>query len=110
MIWPFSLSQPDIEQLERMATELMKSITPEQTANPAQALSVNKTTKAIERLVKTFHSYNQERRLGYFARVRFFHQLEWRLRDGGYTKAFVDLVLEGLLMSQGKPGQTLRKP
>lgn len=110
MIWPFSLPEADIKQLELIASDLIKSVKPELTNNPAQALSVNKTTKAIERSVKAFHAYNKERRLGYFGRVRFLHQLEWRLREAGYNKAFVDLVLEGLLMAKSQSEDLSRKP
>lgn len=97
MIRFLALTAEDTAQLDRMATELKQSIPPEQTNNPAKALSVNKTTKVIERVLKDFQTYNKNRKLGYFARVRFLHQLEWRLRDAGYAKPFVDVVLEGVL-------------
>lgn len=100
MIWPFSLKQTDAEQIEQLVSNLKKNIAPEVTVNRAEAMSVNKTTRVIERVVKSFQTYDENRRLGYFARVRFFHQLEWKLRDTGYSKEFVDLVLEGLLMTR----------
>ena len=41
--------------------------------------------------------YDSERKLGYLARVRFFHKLEWALRDAGYAKEFIELIQESLL-------------
>jgi hypothetical protein len=108
MIWPFSLTQTDIDQVEHLVADLKRHINPDLTANKTQALSVNKTTRVVERIIKSFQAYDETRKLSYFARVRFFHQLEWKLRDAGYSKEFVDLILESLLMSRRK-GQSTSK-
>lgn len=110
MVWPFTLTSTDAAQLDRMVVELKQSIPPDQTTNPSKALSVNKATKVIERVVNDFHVFNKERRMGYFARVRFLHKLEWHLLDAGYAKPFVDVVLEGMLVATVKVSQVQSKP
>lgn len=97
MMWPFTLAQADKDQIEALIKDLKRDIAPELTVKRRQAMSVNKTTRVVERIVQQFKVYDQSRKLGYFARVRYFHHLEWALRDHGYGKEFVDLVLESLL-------------
>jgi hypothetical protein len=80
---------------------LKKDIAPTLTVTRRQALSVNKTTRVVERMVESFRTYDSERKLGYLSRVLFFHKLEWALRDAGYAKEFVELIQESLLSGVG---------
>ena len=97
MIWPFNFSQADQQCIQELVSDLKKNIAPDLTVTRRQALSVNKTTRVVERLVEAFRVYDSERKLGYLARVRFFHKLEWALRDAGYAKEFIELIQESLL-------------
>ncbi len=107
-MWPFSIPQADQEHIATVVRELRREIAPDLTVNKLESLSVNKTTRVIGRIVQQYQQYDEARRLGYFSRVRFFHQLEWSLRDAGYAKEFVDLILESLfsgVVAKKKPVQ-----
>lgn len=97
MIWPFDVSQSDQQCIQDLLSDLKKNIPPDLTVTRRQALSVNKTTRVVERMVDGFKAYDSDRKLGYFARVRFFHRFEWSLRDAGYAEEFIDLIKESLL-------------
>lgn len=97
MIWPLDIPQADQQCMHDLLVDLKKNIPPDLTVTRREALSVNKTTRVVERMVDAFRVYDNERKLGYLARVRFFHRLEWMLRDAGYAEQFIDLIKESLL-------------
>lgn len=105
MAWFFTPGKEDSILITNMVTGLKREIIPELTVKRPESLSVNKTTRVLDRLIRQFQEHNQTRHLGYIARVRFFHHFQWTLRDSGYSKEFVALIMESLLS-----GVVARKP
>lgn len=66
-------------------------------------LSAERLGRILEKIYAEAQILKQERRLGYFQRTRLCHGFQWRLRDMGYSKPFVDLATEGLVVYLNKP-------
>ena len=96
-MWPFRIRDQDLAEIYGMVDALKKDIPPDLTVNKMQALSVNKTTRVIERMVANFQKFDESRKFGYFSRVRIIHKTKWCLRDAGYSPEFVQLVVESIL-------------
>ena len=109
-MWPFNLSALDRAKIDSVVKDFVKDIPPDLTKNSLHILSVNKTTRVIERLIKDFKEFDSSRKLGYFRRVIFFNDLNWKMREVGYSKNFVDLVLESLLSGTFAKDQIKKKP
>ena len=97
MAWFFTLSKEDRILIDSMVVDLKREVAPELTVKRPEALSVNKTTRVLERLIRQFREHDQARHLKYFARGRFFHHVRWSLKDAGFAKDFVDLAIESVL-------------
>jgi hypothetical protein len=97
MAWFFTPNEEEKTLIHTMVADLTKQIAPDLTVNRPEVLSVNKTTRLIEKLMKTFKEYDGNKKLGYLARVRFLHHMRWALIDSGYSKEFVAVVIESLL-------------
>ena len=56
--------------------------------------------------------YQQEHKLGWFSKARLGNAFRWELTERGYTKEFVDLATEALVVSltKSKAGKVATPP
>lgn len=66
-------------------------------------LSAERLERILERVYADAQALRDDQRLGYLRRVRLCHAFQWRLREMGYSKPFVDLATEGLVVYLNKP-------
>ncbi len=66
--------------------------------------SVNRLTRIMEETCAKAVEYQQEHRLGWFSKARLGNAFRWELAERGYTKEFVDLATEALVVSLTKSG------
>lgn len=64
--------------------------------------SVNRLTRIMEETCAKAVEYQQEHKLGWFSKARLGNAFRWELAERGYTKEFVDLATEALVVSLAK--------
>ncbi len=89
----------DARVVDQLAAEVAANIRPELTVTRVQALSVNKTTRILERILKRASDYQVTERMGMIRRARFANQFQWALRGRGFSAEFAALAAEGLVVS-----------
>lgn len=65
-------------------------------------LSVNKTTRLLERLYDEAKGHFSEKKIGVVRRSVFANSFKWALTEKGYPSNFVNLATEGLVMELTK--------
>ncbi len=64
--------------------------------------SVNRLTRIMEETCAKAVEYQQEHKLGWLSKARLGNAFRWELAERGYTKEFVDLATEALVVSLTK--------
>ena len=64
-----------------------------------QALSVNKTTRVLEKAFLQASNYQAAQRMGFVRRSLFAHAFQWALKEQAYPQDFVVMATEGLLVA-----------
>jgi len=96
-------TQPERVLAERMAQDIEKELPPQLLAKRVKVLSVNRVTKLLERTFDTARQHQEQRQLGMFRRAALANHLKWQLKERGYAQDFVDIVIEGLIVTMTKP-------
>lgn len=68
-------------------------------------VSADRIGRILERIYLRAQTHRDEHSLGYYKKTRLCHAFKWRLGEIGYTKAFIDLATEGLVVYLHKPKQ-----
>ncbi len=66
-------------------------------------VSANRVGRILEKLYLHAQQHRDEHKLGYFRKTRLCHAFKWHLTELGYSKAFIDLATEGLVVYLSKP-------
>ncbi len=66
-------------------------------------VSADRVGRILEKLYIRAQSYQGENNLGYYRKTRLCHAFKWRLTEIGYSKQFIDLATEGLVVYLHKP-------
>lgn len=75
----------------------------------SQKISANRMANILEGLYGEAQSFRYKNKLGLFGRTRLGHAFKWRLIELGYTKEFIDMATEGLVVYLHKPVETATK-
>jgi hypothetical protein len=68
-----------------------------------QKVSVERISRILEGVYAEAQALQAQQRYGWFRRARLAHAFKWRLTELGYSKAFIDLATEGLIVYLHKP-------
>jgi hypothetical protein len=86
-----------------LAASVAKRYPPALDGSPQKSPSVNRLTRIMEETCAKAVEYQKEHQLGWFAKARLGNAFRWELAERGYTKEFVDLATEALVVSLTKP-------
>lgn len=95
----WTLSEADKRIISELVGDMRREVPPTLTVTRMEALSVNKTSRIIERTLKKIKTYQENEKMGYWKKVRFSNAFQWKLKDQGYSKEFVSLVTESLVVT-----------
>jgi hypothetical protein len=100
MIWFKSLFGPSrFDTLsETLATELTRRYPPAMASGEGRKLSPQAITNIVEAVVGKAVSKSHEWQLGVVGKARLGNAMRWALKERGYPPAFVELVVEALIV------------
>jgi hypothetical protein len=78
---------------------MVKRYPPALDQQPDKRPSVNRMTRIVEDACKQAVAYGSAGRLGWMGRSRLANAVRWELVDVGYSKEFVDLATEAIVVS-----------
>ena len=82
-----------------LANKLMQDIPPDLSAGQGRTLTVNRVIRLLERAFQAAENYKSEHKMGFIRRVLLINSFKWELRSKGYSKEFIDIATEGLIVS-----------
>ncbi len=85
-----------------LALSLSKRYPPSIDTQSDKRPSVNRLTRIMEETCARAVEYQREHKLGWFSKARLVNAFRWELAERGYTKEFVDLATEALVVSLTK--------
>lgn len=66
-------------------------------------ISADRLSRILEAVYTKAQAIQAERKLSYFRKTRLCHAFKWHLLDKGYSREFVDMATEGLVVYLSKP-------
>jgi len=66
-------------------------------------ISANRMANILEGLYTEAQTYRHAQKLGYLGRTRLSHAFKWKMIELGYSKEFIDMATEGLVVYLHKP-------
>ncbi|MCZ2496922.1 hypothetical protein GN316_09145 [Xylophilus sp. Kf1] len=94
--------QREKEFAATLANALAQDLPPKFMNDPGKKLSVNKITRSLERTYQNAAQQNSASPMGFFRRSIFANAFKWQLSEKGYTDAFIDLAVEGMIVELNK--------
>lgn len=85
-----------------MANNLLKSYPPSLEAIKKKKLSVDRISKILEKIYADAQAFKTTNNMGLFGKTRLCHAFKWQLTELGYSKSFVDVATEGLVVYLSK--------
>jgi len=109
------LSSKDVDQFAKtLAAEISKRYPPALDQAKEKKISQNRITRVLEDAYNKATSFKSEKNLGVYRKARLGNTFRWELTDLGYSKPFVEMATEGLIIyitrkSQGATSATESK-
>lgn len=98
------------ELASELVSRLAKELPPKFLNDGNAKLSVNKITRALERVYYVASEFRGEKRWGIYRRSVFANAFKWGLKERGYSNKFVDLAVEGIIVELAKKALTDKQP
>ncbi|MCP5278848.1 MAG: hypothetical protein H6935_10880 [Thiobacillus sp.] len=73
-------------------------------------ISANRIANILEGLYGEAQSFRYNNKLGLIGRTRLSHAFKWRLIEHNYSKEFIDMATEGLVVYLHKPLNSAENP
>ena len=89
---------PVAEFAKSLAEELAKRYPPAIDKQPAKRPSVNRLTRVVEDACAKVVAFRSEHRLGWYGKAKLGNAFRWEMVELGYTKEFVDLATEAVIV------------
>src|SRR5690554_5761710 len=81
-----------------LALEISKRYPPALEAAKEKKISQNRIARVLEDACKKATEFNSEKHLGVYRKARLGNTFRWELTELGYSKHFVELATEGLII------------
>jgi hypothetical protein len=81
-----------------LAQSLAKRYPPSLETAQAKKISVNRVTRVLEDVVEKAVEYSRKNPLGIYRKARLGNTFRWELKELGYSKNFVEVATEGLIV------------
>lgn len=94
---------PVVDYGTKMANRLSNRYPPSLDKPGGKRISASRMASMLEVLFSEAQAFQEEHRLGYLGRTRLSHAFKWRLIELGYSKEFIDMATEGLVVYLHKP-------
>lgn len=93
------LSSKDVDEFaRRLADEVAKRYPPELETSKEKKISHNRIARVLEDVYAKAIDFKNERHLGVYRKAKLGNTFRWELADRGYSKPFVELATEGLIV------------
>jgi hypothetical protein len=87
---------------QSLATDIIKSYPPALDTAPDKRPSQNRLTRILEDACKKTAEFQKSAKLGWIGKARLANAFKWRLKESGYSAAFVDLATEAVVVHLSK--------
>ena len=103
-------SSKDVDEFAKsLAVEISKRYPPSLEQSKEKKISQNRIARVLEDAFAKAVTFKTEKRLGVYRKARLGNTFRWELSDMGYSKPFVELATEGLIVyitRKAKPATT----
>lgn len=87
----------------QLSQDLVRQLPPSNFSSEKKAdLSVNRVSRALERIYAIAVGKNKEKKMGSIRRSIFANGFKWKLKEAGYPADFIDMATEGLIVELAK--------
>lgn len=91
-------SRKAIEFGESLAIKLSRQYPPSMEQPNAPKISANRLSRILEDIYSQAQVFRKESQIGFIRRARLSHAFKWQLTELGYSKHFIDMATEGLVV------------
>ena len=92
-------SSKDVDQFAKsLALEISKRYPPSLDQAKEKKISQNRITRVLEDTFNKATAFKAEKHLGVYRKARLGNTFRWELTDLGYSKSFVEMATEGLIV------------
>lgn len=100
MAWFGSVSSKDVDQFAKgLAQGIAKRYPPAMDRGSAERkISQKRLTAILEDTFGQASAYKQENKLGVYKKARLSNTFRWELEELGYSKRFIEVATEGLVV------------
>jgi hypothetical protein len=92
-------SSKEIDQFAKsLATEISKRYPPSLDQSKEKKISQNRIARVLEDAYNKAVDFKSEHHLGVYRKARLGNTFRWELTELGYTKPFVEMATEGLIV------------
>lgn len=89
----------EVDQFAKtLAQDIAKRYPPTMDTAQEKKVSTNRLTKILEDAYAKAKQFNQEKGLGMYKKAKFGNTFRWELKELGYTKEFIEVATEGLVV------------
>lgn len=82
-----------------LSGKITKEIPPNIFSANKKIISVNRLTKVLENAFSTAENYKNKKRVGFARRAVILNYFKWELKEAGYSVDFINMAVEGALIS-----------
>ena len=92
-------SSKEVDQFARtLAQDLAKRYPPSIESSPEKNISQNRVARMLEEAYAKAVDFHQTHNLGVYRKAKLGNTFRWELTELGYSKSFVELATEGLVV------------
>lgn len=89
----------DVDQFAKsLATEISKRYPPSLDQAKEKKISQNRVARVLEEAYRKALAFRADKELGVYRKARLGNTFRWELTELGYSKPFVDMATEGLIV------------
>lgn len=85
-----------------LADDIVKRYPPALDTAPNKRPSQNRLTRILEDACQQAMEFQKTASLGWMAKARLANSFKWRLKESGYSSAFIDLATEAIVVHLSK--------
>lgn len=97
-VWSIGLGKRTKELVKQICSELATRYPPGLQSSKVQKISVNRVTRLLEDSYSKAVRFRDENKLGAMRIASLGNSFRWELTELGYTKEFVEMATEGLIV------------
>jgi hypothetical protein len=93
------LINPEINKVaETIARSIATRYPPTMDRASVKKISASRLEKILENAYSKAVEFNQNKKMGWFSKARFGNAFRWELKELGYSKEFIEMATDGLIV------------